>query len=168
MAVARGCGERPGERPQMRTVGGALPARCRPGTRVAGWVEVAVGQAPPRGTPDARTDGDGGAPEKDQREDAARERIPGIRRSAAWAAVALAWLVPAALAAQGTSPWVDAVNELQTQFTGPIARGLSLIAIVIGGLMFAFGEGGSKRTLAGIIFGLGMAMGAANFLAWLF
>ena len=32
--------------------------------------------------------------------------------------------------------------------------------------MFAFGEGGSKRTLAGIIFGLGMAMGAANFLAW--
>ena len=70
--------------------------------------------------------------------------------------------------AQGTSPWVDAVNELQTQFTGPIARGLSLIAIVVGGLMFAFGEGGSKRTLAGIVFGLGMAMGAANFLAWLF
>ena len=48
------------------------------------------------------------------------------------------------------------------------ARGLSLIAIVIGGLMFAFGEGGSKKALAGIIFGLGMAMGAANFLTWLF
>ena len=46
--------------------------------------------------------------------------------------------------------------------------GLSLIAIVIGGLMFAFGEGGSKKALAGIVFGLGMAMGAANFLAWLF
>ena len=77
-------------------------------------------------------------------------------------------LAPSVLWAQGTSPWVEAVNELQTQFTGPIARGLSLIAIVVGGLMFAFGEGGSKRTLAGIIFGLGMAMGAANFLAWLF
>ena len=63
---------------------------------------------------------------------------------------------------------VEAVDELQPQFTGPIARGLSLIAIVIGGLMSAFGEGGSKRTLAGIIFGLGMAMGAAKFLAWLF
>ena len=24
--------------------------------------------------------------------------------------------------AQGTSPWVDAVNELQTQFTGPIGQ----------------------------------------------
>ena len=69
---------------------------------------------------------------------------------------------------QGTSPWVEAVDELQAQFTGSIVRGLSLIAIVIGGLMFAFGEGGSKRTLAGIIFSLGMEMGAANFLACLF
>ena len=72
------------------------------------------------------------------------------------------------LLAQGTSPWLDAVNVLERAFTGPIARGLSLIAIVVGGLMFAFGEGGSKKALAGIIFGLGMAMGAANFLAWLF
>ena len=72
------------------------------------------------------------------------------------------------LLAQGTSPWLDAVAVLEAAFTGPIARGLSLIAIVIGGLMFAFGEGGSKKALAGIIFGLGMAMGAANFMAWLF
>jgi len=87
-------------------------------------------------------------------------------RGAAWAVLLM--LTPGALTAQGTSPWVDAVNELQTQFTGPIARGLSLIAIVVGGLMFAFGEGGSKRTLAGIIFGIGMAVGAVNFLGWLF
>ena len=86
--------------------------------------------------------------------------------AAAWAALWL--LMPTRLWAQGTSPWVDAVAELETQFTGPIARGLSLIAIVVGGLMFAFGEGGSKRTLAGIIFGIGMAVGAVNFLAWLF
>jgi hypothetical protein len=45
---------------------------------------------------------------------------------------------------------------------------LSLVAIVVGGLMFAFGEGESKRTLAGIVFGVGMAIGAVNFLAWLF
>ena len=87
-------------------------------------------------------------------------------RGAVWAALLV--LMPGMLHAQGTSPWVDAVTELQTQFTGPIARGLSLIAIVVGGLMFAFGEGGSKRTLAGIIFGIGMAVGAVNFLAWLF
>ena len=72
------------------------------------------------------------------------------------------------LMAQGTSPWLQAIDVLQQAFTGPIARGLSLIAVVVGGLMFAFGEGGSKKALAGIVFGLGMAMGAANFLAWLF
>ena len=72
------------------------------------------------------------------------------------------------LMAQGTSPWLQAIDVMQAAFTGPIARGLSLIAIVVGGLMFAFGEGGSKKALAGIVFGLGMAMGAANFLAWLF
>lgn len=67
-----------------------------------------------------------------------------------------------------TSPWENAVTVLQTAFTGTIARGLSLVAIVVGGLMFAFGEGDSKRMLAGIVFGIGMAIGAVNFLAWLF
>jgi type IV secretory pathway VirB2 component (pilin) len=66
------------------------------------------------------------------------------------------------------SPWEDAVDVLRTAFTGTIARGLSLVAIVIGGLMFAFGEGDSKRALAGIVFGVGMAIGAVNFMAWLF
>ena len=81
---------------------------------------------------------------------------------------AVGLLAEARVFAQGVSPWLNAVDVLQQAFTGPLARGLSLIAIVIGGLMFAFGEGGSKKALAGIIFGLGMAMGAANFLTWLF
>ena len=84
------------------------------------------------------------------------------------AAIALTLVGPVSLLAQGVSPWLDAVDVLSTAFTGPIARGLSLIAIVVGGLMFAFGEGGSKKALAGIIFGLGMSMGAANFMSWLF
>ena len=91
---------------------------------------------------------------------------PTTRRRAIAAAAVL--LLPATALAQGVSPWLDAITVLQNAFTGPIARGLSLIAIVVGGLMFAFGEGGSKKALAGIIFGLGMAMGAANFLTWLF
>ena len=66
------------------------------------------------------------------------------------------------------SPWETAVVALQNAFTGTIARGLSLVAIVVGGLMFAFGEGESKRTLAGIVFGVGMAIGAVNFMLWLF
>ena len=95
-----------------------------------------------------------------------------IRISAAWRVGALllaATALPQALLAQsGISPWLQAVTVLQTAFTGPIARGMSLIAIVVGGLMFAFGEGGSKRALAGLIFGVGMSIGAVNFMQWLF
>ena len=68
------------------------------------------------------------------------------------------------LLAQGNSPWENAVNVLQIAFTGTIARGLSLVSIVVGGLMFAFDEGGSKKMMAGIIFGVGMAIGAVNFI----
>ena len=71
------------------------------------------------------------------------------------------------LLAQGTSPWENAVNRLQGIFTGTIARALSIVAVVLGGLMFAFGEGGSKKAMAGIIFGVGMAMAAAQFVQWL-
>ena len=72
------------------------------------------------------------------------------------------------LFAQAASPWENAVDLLEASFTGPLARGLSLIAIVIGGLMFAFGEGQSKKVFAGIVFGLGIALGAVNFMSWLF
>ncbi|HEV3060917.1 MAG TPA: TrbC/VirB2 family protein [Vicinamibacterales bacterium] len=93
------------------------------------------------------------------------------RRSAWWrpvlVAVAGIVLVPTASYAQA-SPWENAVNVLMTSFTGPIARGLSLVSIVVGGVTFAFGEGGSKRLLAGIVFGVGMAIGAVNFMTWLF
>ena len=68
----------------------------------------------------------------------------------------------------GSWPWENAVNVLQQAFTSTIARGLSLVAIVVSGLTFAFGEGGSKRVLAGVLFGVGMAIAAVNFMAWLF
>jgi len=77
-------------------------------------------------------------------------------------------LAAPAFAQQGNSPWENAVNVLETAFTSTIARGLSLVAIVVSGLTFAFGEGGSKRVLAGVLFGVGMAIAAVNFMAWLF
>jgi type IV secretory pathway VirB2 component (pilin) len=88
--------------------------------------------------------------------------------------VVLAFLTGLALAssafaqATGNSPWENAVGVLQQAFTSTIARGLSLVAIVVSGLTFAFGEGGSKRVLAGVLFGVGMAIAAVNFMAWLF
>jgi Flp pilus assembly CpaF family ATPase len=65
--------------------------------------------------------------------------------------------------AQANSPWENAVGVLQQAFTSTIARGLSLVAIVVSGLTFAFGEGGSKRVLAGVLFGVGMAIAAVKF-----
>jgi type IV secretory pathway VirB2 component (pilin) len=83
-------------------------------------------------------------------------------------ALAIGLLLATPAFAQGTSPWENAVSVLQTAFTSTIARGLSLVAIVVAGLTFAFGEGGSKRVLAGVLFGVGMAIAAVNFLSWLF
>ena len=80
--------------------------------------------------------------------------------------IAIVALAPAALLAQ--SPWERAASNLEAAFTGPLARSLALVAIVIGGLMFMFGEGGAKRQISGIVFGGGLALFAAQFLAWLF
>jgi type IV secretory pathway VirB2 component (pilin) len=75
-------------------------------------------------------------------------------------------LLPATAFAQ--SPWERAANNLALTFTGPLARSLALVAIVIGGLMFMFGEGGAKRQISGIVFGGGLALFAGQFLTWLF
>ena len=91
-----------------------------------------------------------------------------FRLSPRFLTIAIALLLAVPVFAQGNSPWENAVNVLQTAFTSTIARGLSLVAIVVAGLTFAFGEGGSKRILAGVLFGVGMAIAAVNFLSWLF
>ena len=72
------------------------------------------------------------------------------------------------LPALAQSPWERAADNLAFSFTGPLARSLALVAIVIGGLMFMFGEGGAKRQISGIVFGGGLALFAGQFLAWLF
>jgi type IV secretory pathway VirB2 component (pilin) len=68
----------------------------------------------------------------------------------------------------GQSPWERAASNLERTFTGPLARSLALVAIVLGGLMFMFGEAGAKRQISGIVFGGGLALFAAQFLVWLF
>ena len=83
---------------------------------------------------------------------------------AVWIAIVIA---PATAFAQG-SPWERAALNLEASFTGPLARSLALVSIVIGGLMFMFGEGGAKRQISGIVFGGGLALFATQFLTWLF
>jgi type IV secretory pathway VirB2 component (pilin) len=80
-----------------------------------------------------------------------------------WLTPSLLFLTALPVYAQASSdPWDNAVNVLKTAFTGTIATVLSLVAIVVGGLMFAYGEGQSKKTLAGIVFGVGADIRSAQ------
>jgi type IV secretory pathway VirB2 component (pilin) len=90
--------------------------------------------------------------------------FPLSRRATLLTIAALA--LPAVAFAQ--SPWERAANNLALTFTGPLARSLALVAIVIGGLLFMYGEAGAKRQISGIVFGGGLALFSAQFLAWLF
>lgn len=92
----------------------------------------------------------------------------GIRSAGRCCVAILSSLLLLPALALGQPPWERAASNLERSFTGPLARSLALVAIVIGGLMFMFGEGGSKRQIAGIAFGGGLALFATQFLAWLF
>jgi len=97
--------------------------------------------------------------------------LSNARRVRKWPSIATlavaALLLPSAAFAQ-LSPWERAASNLEFTFTGPLARSLALVSIVIGGLMFMFGEGGAKRQISGIVFGGGLALFATQFMAWLF
>jgi len=95
------------------------------------------------------------------------ETLTGTARRVGIAAISLSLLlIPSIVFAQ--SPWERAASNLERTFTGPLARSLALVAIVLGGLMFMFGEAGAKRQISGIVFGGGLALFAAQFLTWLF
>ncbi len=76
-------------------------------------------------------------------------------------------LLPMAAHAQSGSPFDSGFTNLQTLFTGTVAKVASLIAIVIGGYGFAHGEPGAKKALAGVAAGTGIAVLATNVLSWL-
>src|SRR5260221_12987332 len=57
--------------------------------------------------------------------------------------VVAVFLAAPAFGQAGASPWENAVSVLQQAFTSTIARGLSLVAIVVAGLTLSFREGGS-------------------------
>jgi len=76
-------------------------------------------------------------------------------------------LLPVAAHAQSGSPFDTGFSNMQTLFTGTVAKVASLIAIVIGGYQFAHGEPGAKKALAGVAAGTGIAVMATNVLSWL-
>ena len=74
---------------------------------------------------------------------------------------------PALATTAGADPWSTAASNLRTLFTGPVVTALSVICVIVAGITWGFGEGQSKGKLAGMIFGLGMALAAVPFLDWI-
>ena len=100
-----------------------------------------------------------------------RSRLRAAAPLAARALPLLALLLLAAADAHATAadPWTRGVQVMQTFFTGVFAKGISLIACVIGGAMYAMDEGGgSKKRVGSLVFGAGLMLLAAQFLTWIF
>lgn len=66
-------------------------------------------------------------------------------------------------------PWEGPLQKILDSLSGPVAKILGVIVIVIAGLGIAFGEaGGGMRKLFQIVFGLSIAFTASSLLTSLF
>ena len=85
--------------------------------------------------------------------------------------IALSLAAPAfAGTTSGTAmPWETPLQSVQASLSGPVAKAIGIIAIVVTGLGFAFAEGGSAmRKGIGIVFGLAIAFTATTFISTFF
>ena len=72
--------------------------------------------------------------------------------------------VGTAQAAGSGMPWEAPLQQILDSLTGPVAKIISVAAIVVTGLSIAFGEGGAgMKKLLWIVFGISMAFGASSF-----
>jgi type IV secretory pathway VirB2 component (pilin) len=80
------------------------------------------------------------------------------------AVVAALVLLPSQAFASGTSmPWETPLQNIVDSVTGPVAKGVAILAIVVAGLGMAMGEGGGFfRKAAGIVFGIAIAFAATQ------
>ena len=62
-------------------------------------------------------------------------------------------------------PWEGTICKIAASFSGPVAKSISVIAIVICGLLMAFGEmGGVFKTVLGLLMGVTMAVAAVQWM----
>jgi len=82
-------------------------------------------------------------------------------------ALAVADAVPCWAAPTGAAmPWDAPLTTILDNLQGTVARVLITIAVVLTGLLFAFGEaGGAFKKVFGIAFGGALALGALTFLS---
>jgi len=80
-------------------------------------------------------------------------------------------MIQTALAAEttGPMPWEGPLEAVMDSISGPVAKILGVIVIVIAGIGIAFGESGSGvRRLFQVVMGLAIAFSAASIIASLY
>jgi type IV secretory pathway VirB2 component (pilin) len=85
--------------------------------------------------------------------------------------VAMTLALPAQAGATGGTamPWETPLQTIQDSLSGPVAKAIGVIAIVLTGLGFAVAESGSViRKGIGIVFGLAIAFTATTFMSSFF
>jgi type IV secretory pathway VirB2 component (pilin) len=93
-----------------------------------------------------------------------------LQRLSLGAFVALTLALPAFAGTTGTSmPWETPLQTIADSLSGPVAKLIGIIAIVMAGLGFAVAESGSVvRKGIGIVFGLAIAFTATTFMSTFF
>jgi type IV secretion system protein TrbC len=78
-------------------------------------------------------------------------------------------LVANVCAAETGLPWEGPLQKITASLTGPVAKVVGVVAIVLAGFGIAFGEsGGSMRRILQIVLGLSIAFTASSLVASLF
>ena len=65
-------------------------------------------------------------------------------------------------------PWSKAASGICMVFSDVVGPALAVVLVIVIGLTYAGGEGGSKSTIAYLVFGLGMVVMAPNFIQFFF
>lgn len=69
-----------------------------------------------------------------------------------------------AMAAGSGMPWEGPLQQILDSISGPVARTIGVLAIIVTGLGLAFGEGGGgMRRMLWVVFGLTIAFAATSF-----
>ena len=88
----------------------------------------------------------------------------------AWAAINAISLLASPSAARAAAagggaplPWEAPLAQVLASFTGPVAKALCILAIVVLGFGFAFSDGGGLRRVLGLLLGVSIAVTATSF-----
>jgi type IV secretory pathway VirB2 component (pilin) len=86
-----------------------------------------------------------------------------------WAIILLGIMPMTSFAAETGLPWESPLQKILDSLTGPVAKILGVVAIVIAGFGIAFGEAGSgMRRIFQIVLGLSIAFTASSLVVSLF